>query len=83
MVGFSGIVVATWDEDAWMMSGKSNAGALSAVMSPKSEKTARPAHSTAGQNKDRLCFIGLTIRAGSELRRRASILFVSRLFVGV
>jgi len=53
-----------------MMSGKSNAGAPSVAMSLKSEEIARPARWTAGQSKDRLCYIGLTIRAGSESRRR-------------
>jgi hypothetical protein len=48
VAGFSGIVVTTWEEDALMMSGKSNAGAPSAVMLPKSEKTVRPARSIAG-----------------------------------
>ena len=70
MAGFSGTAATTSDEDAWMMSGKSNAGAPSVAMSLKSEEIARPARWTAGQSKDRLCYIGLTIRAGSESRRR-------------
>ncbi len=66
MAGFSGIAATTWEEDASTMSGKSNAGAPSAVMSLKSGKIVLTARSIAGQSKDRRYSIGPTIRAGSK-----------------
>ena len=69
MAGFSGIAATTWEGDASTMSGKSNAGAPSAVMSLKSGKIVPPARSIAAQSKDRRCSIGPTIRAGSKFGR--------------